>query len=192
MKNEITIDMFDLKGTIKGLKSFCDNLDKEMDELIKDVVENGETYLKALYSSKEEDPNIGEISTDYKKINDGYELIAKGKDIVYEEFGTGDKGLKHPHPVKSDYNLNDYNSGSFIMDVEDVKNDDMLNLLAQNNITSGKFWRYRKNGELHLTQGVPSGQEMWKTRNNLIKTIPEIVEKRRKIINDNIIRSIAR
>ena len=107
----------------------------------------------------------------YEKMDNGYKLIAKGKDVIYEEFGTGDRGEDDPHPDKSKYNLNDYNSGYFIMSVEDIGNQDLLDFLKEEGITSGKYWSYRKNGERHFTQGVPSGKEMWNTRNEMIKNI---------------------
>lgn len=191
MSTQVEIDVFDLKGTIDGLKWLYNNIDNQMDEMLEEIVKKGETYLDSQYISRSKDANITDISTDYKKIIDGYELRAYGKDVIYEEFGTGDEGASHPHPNKSDYNLNDYNSGPYIRDVSDVPEGSYtMEDLQQIGITSGKFWLYKKDGVLHYTQGVPAGQEMWRTRNYILKEIPNIVKKRGKIINENLTKSI--
>lgn len=191
MSTQVEIDVFDLKGTIDGLKWLYNNIDNQVDEMLEEIVKKGETYLDSQYVSRHKDANITDISTDYKKTTDGYDLRAYGKDVVYEEFGTGDEGESHPHPNKSDYNLNDYNSGPYIRDVSDVPEGSYtMEDLQQIGITSGKFWLYKKDGVLHYTQGVPAGQEMWNTRNYILKEIPNIVKKRGKIINENLTKSI--
>lgn len=43
-----------------------------------------------------------------------YRVIASGSRILYDEFGTGEIGKKNPHPEKSRYSLNDYNSGEYV------------------------------------------------------------------------------
>ena len=120
------------------------------------------------------------------------ELYAYGKDVVYEEFGTGDRGEQNQHPVKSRYNLNDYNSGRTIRKVDDVpegspEKEDLDTI----GISSGKYWTYNKDGTVYYTQGVPSGQEMWKTRNYLLNnSIQKKVAEKGKELNDYIIASI--
>lgn len=219
MNTEITIDIFDLKGMIKGLEWLQDNLDKQVDEMLKEIAENGEKYLKTQYSKSYNDPNLGDVSVSYKKQLDGYNLSSKGRGIVYREFGSGDEGEISPHEVKNKFDLDDYNSGGTITDINDITNKDVLNVLQENGIISGNFWFYPKNKkdgvkvaqltleqkqnralylinhseDVNISQGVPAGQEMWNTRNHLLnKTIPKAVTKRRKIINDNIIKSITR
>lgn len=43
-----------------------------------------------------------------------YRVVATGEKVLYDEFGTGEKGVQYPHPQKSRYNLNDYNSGEYV------------------------------------------------------------------------------
>jgi len=193
MAIQITVNASDIKDILTGLKNLYSNLDKETNEILKKIVDNGKEYLDDQYNNTlGNDPNITDINTRIDKTNNGYNLISFGKDVVYEEFGTGDEGMMHPHPVKSEYELNDYNSGSFIIDVNDVHNQEFLDILQQNGITSGKFWSYTKNGS-HLTQGVPAGQEMWKTRNYLIgDKILDIVKTKGDDISGYIIGSIKR
>ncbi len=177
MNRNVVIDENNIKDVINAFKSIYDNIDKYVEKTDKKIIEEGKKYLDKQYATRFKDPNITDISTEYEKIDNGYKLIAKGKDVIYEEFGTGDRGEENPHPDKSKYNLNDYNSGTFIMSVEDIGNQELLDYLKQQGITSGKYWTYRKNGEKHFTQGVPSGKEMWNTRNQLIK---EIIPKAKK------------
>jgi len=193
MATQIIVDLSNLKDLEKGLEQLYNNIDKEADKILKDIAESGQDYLNKQYENAlGKDPNILDLNTRIDKDTNGYSLVGFGRDVIYEEFGTGDEGEKHPHPVKSNYNLNDYNSGSFIIDVSDVHNPEFLSILAENGITSGKFWSYRKNGA-HLTQGVPAGQEMWKTRNYLISNkIPEIIKRRGVDISGYIIGSIER
>lgn len=193
MSTQIEIDLFDTKGLTEALEWLYNNIDKQAEEMIQELAKNGETFLASRYIGRFKDANISDISTSTNKISNGYEIKAQGKDVVYEEFGTGDEGESHSHPEKSRYNLNDYNSGPYIRNVSDVPEDSYTGEdLQQIGITSGKFWRYNKDGVVHYTQGVPAGQEMWDTRNYIINEIPNVVKKRGKIINDNIIRSIER
>jgi len=191
MAIQVNISLSDIKGVTKGLEALQSNLQKEIDEIMQEIAEKGQDYLDKQYQNAlGKDPNILDLNSRIDKTTKGYNIVGFGKDVIYEEFGTGDEGENHPHPVKSEYDLNDYNSGAFILDVGDVGNQQLLDILAQNGITSGKFWRYRKNG-VHLTQGVPSGQEMWNTRNYLIsEEIPKIIRKKGDDIRGYVIGSI--
>lgn len=171
MNRNVVIDESNIQDVINAFKSIYNDIDKYVEKTNEKIIQESKKYLDKQYSSRLKDPNITDISTEYEKIDNGYKLTAKGKDVLYEEFGTGDKGEDDPHPDKSKFNLNDYNSGYFIMSVEDIGNQDLLDFLKEEGITSGKYWSYRKNGERHFTQGVPSGKEMWNTRNEMIKNI---------------------
>lgn len=194
MSTQIEIDIFDTKSLTNALQWLYNNIDKQANEMLWEITKDGEKYLSTQYKSATlKDPNITELSADSRVGNNESEIIAKGKDVVYEEFGTGDKGEDNPHPVKSNYNLHDYNSGSYIMDTRDNSNPHLDQFLATQGIYNGKYWTYKKDGERYYTQGVPSGQEMWKTRNHLIDDlIPKLAKKRGKIINDKFIKSIKR
>lgn len=169
MDRNVVIDESNIQDVINAFKSIYNDIDKYVEKTDKKIIEESKKYLDKQYSSRFKDPNITDISTEYEKIDNGYKLIAKGKDVIYEEFGTGDRGEDNPHPDKSKYNLNDYNSGITIRPV---------NLLSQekreeHNLSSGKYWTYKKgeSSDVEYTQGVPSGKEMWNTRNEMIKNI---------------------
>ena len=193
MAADIEVNETNIKDVIKALQDLLNNIDKIADDTLQEIVKKGETYLEARYVTRFKDPNITDISTNWRKDSDGYVLEATGKDVVYEEFGTGDEGASHPHPNKSAYDLNDYNSGSQIRDVSDYdENSYMYDDLREFGITSGKFWIYSKDGStLYYTQGVPAGKEMWDTRNYLLKTaIPEIGKRKGKEIREKFEKSI--
>lgn len=194
MSSQITIDVSNLKGLIKGLENLRNNIESQSDKMLKEIAESGKKYLDRQYKGMVKDPNIEDINTKIKGSKNNYELVAYGKDVVYEEFGTGDEGESHQHPAKSNYNLNPYNSGDKIRNVDDYdENSYIKDDLNEMGITSGKFWIYSKDGSdtLYYTQGVPAGKEMWNTRNYLLsKKTKEIIKKGAKNINENIIASI--
>lgn len=169
MNRNVVIDESNIQDVINAFETIYNDIDKYVKKTNKKIMQESKKYLDKQYSSRFKDPNITDISTEYEKIDNGYKLIAKGKDVIYEEFGTGDRGEDDPHPDKSKYNLNDYNSGITIRPV---------NLLSQEkreeyNLSSGKYWTYKKDesSDVEYTQGVPSGKEMWNTRNEMIKNI---------------------
>ena len=192
MSVRINVDETNVKDVIKALQNMLNDVNKISDSALKEIASKGETYLDAQYVSRFKDPNITDISTSFRKTSDGYALVSKGKDVVYEEFGTGDEGASHPHPVKSNYNLNDYNSGEYIRNVSDYdENSYVYDDLQEIGIKSGKFWIYSKNDILYYTQGVPAGQEMWRTRNELIKSIiPDVGKKKGRELCEKFAKSI--
>lgn len=172
MQNNIVVDETNIKDIIAAFENILANIDKYAEESTKKVIIDGQDYLDSLYASRIKDPNNRDIKTRYEKIDGGYKLIAEGKDVIYEEFGTGDLGQQDPHPDKSKYNLNDYNSGQYIENVSDYdENSYTYDYLQAFGITSGKFWRFKEGDTLYYTQGIPSGKEMWHTRNRIIKDI---------------------
>lgn len=170
----------DIENLIKGLENARKEINNFKDYLPHDIAKLGLDYLNSLYASTPLDENIEDITTSIKKTTSGYSIISRGKDVLYEEFGTGDKGKANPHPEKGKYNLKEYNSGSTIRDVPDIStmSTKQLDLFAKYNITTGKYWAYVKNGRTILTQGVPSGKQMFNTRNYLRKNMKSILDEK--------------
>lgn len=221
-KININIGSTDVDKLIKALNNLQKDLEQQADNIAKDVSEKGLKYLNKKYtlSPNRNDPNIdiGGIKTTIEKIDNGYRIVAKGKDIIYEEFGTGDEGQSHSHPNKSKYDLNDYNNGGTILNVNQIHNSAILNSLSKKGVTNGNFWFYKKHkqgssivtsmtmeqklnrakylinhsDEVIISQGVKAGKEMWNTRNYIVskKSINKIVRKRGKEISDKFIKSI--
>lgn len=193
MAANVIVDETNIKDVIKALRELLNDVDKIANDTLQEIGKKGETYLDARYVTRFKDPNITDISTDSRKYHDGYVLEARGKDVIYEEFGTGDEGASHPHPNKSAYDLNDYNSGPQIKNVSDYdENSYIYDDLKDFGITSGHFWIYSKDGStIHYTQGVPAGREMWDTRNYLIKeVIPEVGKRKGREIREKFEKSI--
>lgn len=190
-KINISLNHTDINKLIKALNNLQKDLEEQADNIAKDVSEKGLKYLDRQYmsSANRKDPNIDidGIRTKTEKISDGYRIIAKGKDVLYEEFGTGDEGQRHQHPKKSSYDLDAYNSGKYIRPV----NPDSVKL-KEHGIVSGKYWTYKDGNNIMYTQGVRAGKEMWNTRNYIMskKFINEVVRKRGKEISDKFIKSI--
>lgn len=170
MSNQKTINL-DLKAIsnlTNNLEMFSNELTRMQDSLSEDIASTGLIYLQNQYASSKKDDNITDINPGIEKTMNGYNIISSGKDVIYEEFGTGDKGEKSPYKGdKSKYNLNEYNSGKTIIDISKISNQSILDELATHGIVSGKFWSYSKNGDTKLTQGVPAGMEMYNTDNQL-------------------------
>ena len=72
----------------------------------------------------------------------GNKITVLGKEIIYDEFGTGIEGFNNPHPDKHKYSLNAYNTGASIKHFSDSSRD---------------YWIYYNNGKFWSTHGVPSG-----------------------------------
>lgn len=174
----IGIDINDINSLIKSLKGLSTNLNKLQKEIPLEVATVGLDYLNQEYSNIS-NPNITDITTSISQIPNGARIISHGKDVFYEEFGTGDEGTsvgdgKGVSEARSRFNLNDYNSGKYIRPVNPNNQN-----LKDKGIVSGNYWTYKKNGEIHYTQGVKPGLEMFNTANYLRnKGTKDVLEKK--------------
>ena len=143
---KVHLSINDLNSFIKNLQTLEKNIKQLPDEICKEAANLGKEYLEEEYSQATPDQTI-DISNrqiSVEKTDKGYQLLAKGKELVYEEFGTGEEGKSYPHPEKNKYPLNDYNSGPVVS-----KN---INKYGRH------YWYY--NG---YSEGNPSGAEMFNT-----------------------------
>lgn len=190
--SKVNVNLNDINKIINALNTLKSDLNKMSDEVSKETADKGLAFLSKQYNSLYNDPNISDINTKINKTDKGYTITAYGEDVVYAEFGTGDKGQESQHPDKSKYSLNPYNSGPYIRDVATLDKDSYtMEDLSKIGITSGKFWYYEKDGIGYYTQGVPAGKQMFNTMKHLHdNVIPKIVKKRGEEINDKFIKSI--
>lgn len=149
-----------ISDLISKLEVIHSDMKNYPDKLAKEIAYDGLTHLDMLYASTPYQPNVGDIETRVRRTVNGYSIVASGQDVIYEEFGTGDMGEQNSHPEKSEYNLNDYNSGRTIRNANEYS--------AQHGITSGKYWTYVRDGNLYYTQGIPAGKQVFNTRNYII------------------------
>ena len=98
--SRVTVDLNDINKVINALEILKDDLEKLPNKVSNEIAETGLKYLNKQYSNLYSDPNITNISTQVKKTSKGYSIFAYGKDVVYAEFGTGDKGQESPHPER--------------------------------------------------------------------------------------------
>lgn len=119
-------------------------------------------YAAGMPRSTTEDNRIKGGVLDNRKT--GY-IALQGPGAVYDEFGTGDEGANDPHPRKSDFLLNPYNSGPTIR----------LDPLDRH------YWVYKPMaGEPYFdddgkTHGIPSGKMMYNTSKHLRSIKDEII-----------------
>ena len=126
----------------------------------------GETEAKELKTeiSTNYDLFINSLSHDHQdhtyhidivpRSKEGYDVQIIGMQVIYDEFGTGIVGLQNPHPVKSNHNLNEYNTGPSIHHFPDSNKD---------------YWVYfsPKDGRWATSHGVPSGQFVYDSISNM-------------------------
>lgn len=143
---KITLSMNDLNSLIKSLNVLSADLKTLPNEICKECAELGMNYLEDEYAQANTDQtiDISDRQVSIEKIPNGYQLLASGTEIVYEEFGTGEEGNDKPHPNKNKYPLNDYNSGPFVS--------------THINKYGRHYWYY--NG---YSEGNQSGAEMFNT-----------------------------
>lgn len=138
---------------------------------VKKVMEAGIDKAKDLNAvapkTGEEENQIYGTST-----KDGYsrQVVMSGPNAVYDEFGTGEKGAANPHPLKSNFGLNDYNSGPYVS--------------THINKKGKHYWFYRPMSRIEpryfkktgYTEGTPSGKQMYNTLRYLEKNANKIVK----------------
>lgn len=158
----IALNPDDISSAIKKLQTLEKNWNKLPDKITKEIAEDGLNMLNSFYAVS----NMGtdtDIETTIEKITNGYAIVGSGEEILYEEFGTGEEGVASPHPDKSKYPLNDYNSGPIVSTHKDK--------------AGYHFWYY--NG---INYGIPSGQQFYNTRKYILNT--GIKKAKDKIVGD--------
>lgn len=141
-------------NTLKeGLKEADNQIVKEMAKNVEDMVTNN------INQTPYKDGNDETVA--YSEIN-GNKAVAgmRGRQCVYNEFGTGTKGEESPHPEKGKFNLKGYNTGP------KIRPDNNGNLV----------WWYFKDGKPWYTNGIPAGKQVFKAANELRKIKGNIIK----------------
>lgn len=164
---EVKLTPSGIEKAIRELNSLKKKVDDLPYLLTQEIANDAANFLKEQYANRPyslvnntynakaksidppETPNIDIIPTQY-----GHQIVATGKDILYDEFGTGEVGkstatgdfLKY----RGQFNLNDYNSGKFVS-----KN---INQYGRH------YWFYNGN----YTEGIPAGKQVFNTRNYIL------------------------
>lgn len=154
---KINLSSSDINDAIKKLQEVKKVIDDNKDSILRDLAEQTkdkieENYNKLPFASNDK-PTFAVV-----KYADGYKAVARGSSVIYDEFGTGDKGQADGHPWKSDFGLNAYNSGDTIRPASWMSKEKQQKV----GINSGLYWTYKDDaGVIHYTQGVPSGKFMY-------------------------------
>lgn len=162
---EIKIGKAYLTDAIRRLETFASDIENANYEIVNDLVSSGKKYgsiinASAPQSGTETSQVVGEMLDDKTGV-----VSLTGRNAVYDEFGTGEEGAANSHPLHSSVTptLNPYNSGPV---VSTHINDGTLEYGTQWNHywyykpMAGKPYFYGENG---YTEGIPSGQQMFKT-----------------------------
>lgn len=190
---QINVGIMDFDNVAKTLYQLADTLKKSEKDFSKAVAEFGVAYLDKQYKNLYSDPNLTDIHTKISENENGYSITAYGNDVIYAEFGTGDMGEESNHEnKKAEFNLNDYNSGATIRNVNSLKTTGKaLQKVAEHGIVSGNYWTYKKNGNIYYTQGVPAGKQMFNTAKYLKDgAAKKIILEKLGELNDTFINSI--
>lgn len=153
------------------LNNWSDKIKKAAIQGADDLAEIGLKQIQNNYSLNPYKPNS---DVDFFKIGSETEkkVGVSGEQVLYQEFGTGTVGERHPHDNKSS-DLKGYNTGPTIRKSG--------RWVAKNKgIPLGeKYWTYRdENGQWVYTQGVPAGKEVYYAAKNIRENKNEIILKR--------------
>lgn len=145
----VNFDPQDISRLIAELEIIDKQFKKLPVDIAKEVAYDGLTKLDMLYAINT-GHDTGDIHTRVEETMNGYKIVAEGKDVLYEEFGTGEVGKDNPHPDKAEYPLNDYNSGPIVS--------------THINKAGRHYWFH----DGVYTEGIPAGKQFFDTRNYII------------------------
>lgn len=160
-----------IKQEISGMSVKMEQASKK---ICKELAEYGLEEMQRIYNNfdlKSNKPSTFRIDgTDNNK-----QVIMEGEQAIYDEFGTGTEGSLRPHPIKKEFNLNDYNSGKTIKTA--TKKVSAMTTFPEGSL----YWVYKNvNGELVFTQGTPAQKEGYDSVIATIKKSDEIILKNLK------------
>lgn len=164
----------ELEQMQKELQEFKKRLIIASEKTVNDLAEFGLDKMQEIYnSSGVEDSTPMDFSIEGDSLEKTVQM--SGEQALYDEFGTGTIGSENPHPAKSNFNLNPYNSGSTIR-----KNESATSAASLNGIPVGAlYWTYTdSNGNKVYTQGIAAQKEGYDSLKETIEKVPEIFKQR--------------
>ena len=170
-KIKVKLSIDDLNNVIKDLKSLSKQFNTLNDTISKELAEATKYQLEQNYSMLPYVGSEGTPSFGVKVEGHSYKVYASGKSVIYEEFGTGDKGQSSPYPIpQSDFGLKGYNTG------ETIRRADRMS--AEHGIKDGMYWTYWDGTKWVYTQGIPSGKFMYNTSEWLRSNYKDLIQKK--------------
>lgn len=168
MADDITVDAEQLEDFLNNASKYIENAAKQSitdaSELALSEMEKNNATARFESSS--------DMVFSIEDTEDGKNVYMSGEQAVYSEFGTGTEGGMQPHPMKRDFQLNDYNSGRTIRTATDETAKKAL--IAPGTL----YWTFKDDeGNLHYTQGIPAQKQVYNAGIEVQKQMPEIIEK---------------
>ena len=161
MNKKIKLNNKDISSLINKLQVLSKDLKKLPNEINKEIADIGLDYLNREYENTKTDHtiDISSITREVIPTSKGYSIVARGKDVLYAEFGTGEKGADDGHPLKGDFHLNPYNSGPIVS--------------THIHSNCRHYWFYDKK----YSEGNASGKQMFNTSRFLREEVVKEVVK---------------
>lgn len=169
---KVPLSTKNIKELKKKLKDFAKDVEKAEKEIVDELANIAEKEARTNYSISPYKDVEGETTIKKIKITNGQKIYARGREVIYREFGTGTEGSLNPHPDKEKHKLRPYNSGITIRRAGN-------NIPEETGIQPGDlYWTYWKDGAWHYTKGVPSGKEFYHASKKVRNSIKEISRKK--------------
>lgn len=163
-KIKISLDTKQIQKTIDRLNKLKENIKNDVKETISETVDEGIREIEYNYAETKYKDGNDDYSVDGIKDLTNGQIMAYGKQVFYDEYGTGTQGEDSPHPFKSISGLNAYNSGKYIKPSKKY---------------GGLGWRYKnKSGETIWTNGIPAGMQVFKASRVLKRSFSKRLEKK--------------
>lgn len=176
MADDVTINSEKLDNFLSNASNNVENISKK---IIEELAELALSEMQNNYSKSEYRPSeymdFSKTGTDTEK-----KVSMSGPQAVYSEFGTGTRGGMHPHPKKSDFDLNPYNSGSTIRSSSNIIPSDKV--AEQQDIPPGTlYWTFQgEDGQIYYTQGIPAQKQVYDAGRTVQKKISSVIKKNLK------------
>lgn len=174
MPKNVTIELS--TDEINALKQKVSNWSSMMKTAAKKYVSDMAEYsLQIMQKNYNQNPFKGNTEMDFFSSGTDFDKTVgmSGPQAIYEEFGTGTEGESMPHPIKSEFSLNAYNSGRTIRRASE-------NVNERAGIGVGElYWTFKDDsGEIVYTQGVPAGREVYDAFQSAKRKSPSIAKER--------------
>lgn len=185
INKNVDLDKNGLLNLQKEISKMGSKMKIAQKQICKELSEYGVKKMQEIYDNYELFGNYP--STIYTEGTDTEKkIIMRGPQAIYDEFGTGTLGEQNPHPIKSEFNLTEYNSGRTIRPARGVDVDEALKQGTQIP-EGGLFWTYRNAvGDKIYTQGTPAQKEGYDSMMLTKSKSPQIIKRIMKevVFND--------
>ena len=118
MPSKLSVDLgTDRIAKISDVREYIQTLGRDLNvaaqEIVRKLCEDGGTKATELNAMAPQSGSTPSTVQTHSRFYHG-DINLVGKNAVYDEFGTGERGAEDGHPLKGFYGLNPYNSGPTI------------------------------------------------------------------------------